>query len=389
MRWLATLTLAIMAACGGSPSEKSDGARSEASDRAHAPEVWQVGAEPLVSIGVVEGEEPYQLHDASSSVRLPDGRLAVVNGGSAEVRFFDREGRFLGSFGQDGDGPGEFRSPTRIQYLASDTLRIWDQRLNRFSFHDVHGAYARVERLERGDEPFPGDVWLYDRNLVDSPVPPAARGPLIEGLRALPPVDSLLSARYVRVTEQGRFWVSDARIPADSAVTWAVYELDGSPTATITLPAHFEPHDIGHDYVLGRWFDYLNVNYIRMYALEKPEGSPAGQGLVAVRSAPDRPAFRYAPADVPDEVPPMLRSLFKNIASLQEINYSKNMTYSTDLTELEIVLPQGVRVDFLEADPRGWTGVVTHRPTGVYCILTYGGHVPMGWQPGAVICPGL
>ena len=381
MRWLATLTLAILAACRGSPPEESDGA--------HATELWHVSAEPLVSIGVVEGEEAYQLHSASSSVRLPDRRLAVVNGGSDEVRFFDREGRFLSSFGQDGDGPGEFRTPTRIHYLASDTLRIWDQRLGRFSFHDMQGAHSRVERLDRGGDPFPADVWLYDRNLVDSPVPPAARGVLIEGLGALPPVDSLLPVRYVRVTEQGRFWVSDARIPADTAVTWAVYELDGTPTATITLPARFEPHDIGHDYVLGRWFDDLDVNYIRMYALEKPDGSPTGPGLDAVRSATDQPAFSYTPADIPDEVLLALRSLLMKMASLQEMNYSRNMSYTTDVTELEIELPEEVRLDFLEAGPRGWTGLVTHSPTGAYCVLSYGLNVPMGWAAGERVCPGL
>jgi len=381
MRWVATLTLAILTACGGSPSKEADGARLT--------EVWQLSADPLVSIGVVEGEEPYQLHSATSSVRLPDGRLAVVNGGSEEVRFFDREGRFLDSFGKGGDGPGEFRSPTRIHYLAPDTLRVWDQRLRRFSFHDVQGAHSRVERLERGDEPFPGDVWLYNRNLVDSPLSPAARGSLIGGLEALPPVDSLLPVRYVRVTEQGRFWVSDARIPADTAITLAVYELDGTPTATITLPARFEPHGIGHDYLLGRWFDDLDVNYIRMYALEKPDGAPAGEGLDAVRSAPDPPAFAYAGEDVPDEVRPMLEGLFKRMATLQEINYSVNFTYSTDLAELEVDLPSGVRVDFIEAGTRGWTGLVTHRSTGAYCVLSYGANTPMGWQPGRIICPGL
>lgn len=386
MRWMTTLTVTLtlstlLMACGGSTFGDSDSARPT--------ELWRLSAEPLVSIGVVEGDEVYQLYNALSSVRLPDGRLAVLNGGSEEVRFFDAEGRFLSDFGHAGAGPGEFRNPTRIQLLASDGLTVWDQALDRFSFHDADGAFSRVERLERNGEPFPADVWLYGRNLIDSPILPAARGHLVQGIEALPPVDSLLPVRYVRVTEQGRFWVSNARVPADTAVTWSVYELDGTPTATLTLPARFEPHDIGHDYVLGRWFDDMDVNYIRMYALEKPAHAPSGRGLGAVRANPSPSTVEYAPADVDPEVRPMLVGLFKRMASFQEINYATNGSYSADLEELGIGVPDELRVDLLRVGPMGWLGLITHRPTGTYCILSYGGYTPMGWSPGAIVCPGL
>ncbi len=386
MRWMTplivTLTVStLLTACGGSTFGDSDSARPT--------EVWQLSAEPLVSIGVVEGEEVYQLYNALSSVRMPDGRLAVLNSGSEEVRIFDAEGRFLGSFGHEGAGPGEFRNPTRIQLLSADTLRVWDQRLERFSFHDADGDFSRVARLERTGEPFPADVWLYGRNLIDSPILPAARGHLVQGIEALPPVDSLLPVRYVRVTEQGRLWVSNARVPADTAVMWSVYELDGTPTATLTLPARFEPHDIGHDYVLGRWFDDLDVNYIRLYALEKPDGSPAGPGLAAVRANPSPSAVEYAPPDVDPEIRPMLVGLFKRMASFQEINYATNGSYSADLEELEIEVPDELRVDFLRVGPMGWLGVVLHRPTGAFCILSYGGYTPMGWRLGEIVCPGF
>lgn len=386
MRWIATpigtLTVAtLLTACGGSTFEDSDSARPT--------EVWQLSADPLVSIGVVEGEEVYQLYNASSSVRMPDGRLAVLNGGSEDVRFFDAEGHFLSDFGHEGAGPGEFRDPTRIQLLDADTLRVWDQALDRFSFHDADGAFSRVERLERNGEPFPADVWLYGRNLIDSPILPTARGHLVQGIEALPPVDSLLPVRYVRVTDQGRFWVSNARVPADTAVMWSVYELDGTPTATLSLPARFEPHDIGHDYVLGRWFDDLDVNHIRMYALEKPADAPSGRGLGAVRGNPSPTAVEYAPADVDPEVRPMLTRLFKYMAGMQEVNYATNGSYSADVAELGVDVPNELRVDFLRVGPMGWVGFVTHRPTGTYCTLSYGGNTPMGWRPGAIVCPGL
>ncbi|MCH7563401.1 MAG: hypothetical protein IH968_06195 [Gemmatimonadetes bacterium] len=380
MRAVFTLFIVALSACAAKDDADVEGARSL--------EQWALSPEPTVSIGVVEGDEPYQLHGASSSVRLPDGRIAVVNGGSDEVRFFGENGEFLGSFGGDGDGPGEFRDPSRIRYLRGDTLQVWDQRKRRYSLHDGSGAFIEVRRLESDEmEPFPADVWVYGGNLIDSPVRPEKRGGLVPGLMALPEIDDLVVARQVIVTEQGRLWTTDLPIQRDSSITWHVYELDGTDRAFVRLPARFEPHQIGPDFILGRWSDDLDVNYIRMYALQKPAGSTVGPGLTGIRSAPDRPVtFVYE--DVGDEVWPGLTSLPKQMASLQEINYSRNMTYTDDFAALGVDPPDDVRIGFLNAGPRGWTGIFTHLPTGAFCTLTYGRPAPMGWHQGRVICPG-
>ena len=76
------------------------------------------------------------------------------------------------------------------------------------------------------------------------------------------------------------------------------------------------------------------------------------------------------------------------MASLQEINYSRNLTYTDDLAALGADVPNDVRVSVLQAGPRGWTGIVTHVATGAFCTLSYG-EGPMGWRGGAIICPGL
>ncbi len=43
-------------------------------------------------------------------------------------------------------------------------------------------------------------------------------------------------------------------------------------------------------------------------------------------------------------------------------------------------------MDILFAGTQGWAGMVTHPESGGRCVLAYGFFVPMGWQPGAVIC---
>ena len=80
-------------------------------------------------------------------------------------------------------------------------------------------------------------------------------------------------------------------------------------------------------------------------------------------------------------------SLVKSMASAQEIHYSQNYSYSSDISELEIELPEEVRVTFIKAGRTGWTGFFTHVETGNSCVLTYGAGAPIGWRAGAIICP--
>ena len=69
---------------------------------------WQVGSEPLISIGTVEGEGDFQLHQVDDALKLRDGRIVVANGGSYQLLVFDEAGRYLTSWGQRGEGPGDF-----------------------------------------------------------------------------------------------------------------------------------------------------------------------------------------------------------------------------------------------------------------------------------------
>ena len=35
----------------------------------------------------------------------------------------------------------------------------------------------------------------------------------------------------------------------------------------------------------------------------------------------------------------------------------------------------------------GWMVRVTDTESGRFCVMAYGAYVPMGWAPGAVLCP--
>ncbi len=69
---------------------------------------WTLSLE--TEIGEIEGDEPYLFGDPVSPVRLPDGRIAVADAQSADIRFFGPDGTFLSRTGSRGQGPGEFMS---------------------------------------------------------------------------------------------------------------------------------------------------------------------------------------------------------------------------------------------------------------------------------------
>ncbi len=68
--------------------------------------VWTLAGQPGLQLGTVEGNSAEQFFRVSGAVRLSDGRIAVANAGSQELRLFTPGGRHLRSVGGPGGGPG-------------------------------------------------------------------------------------------------------------------------------------------------------------------------------------------------------------------------------------------------------------------------------------------
>ena len=137
---------------------------------------WQIGPEAAVSIGRLEGEDPYLLYGATDATRLSDGRIVVVNLATLELRVFDEAGTHLDTWGGEGEGPNEFEGPiTEIARLPGDTVMVWDQGYPVVSVVDPTGEVARrfeVQELTelRGDAMRPVAV-LRDGSILTSPTP--------------------------------------------------------------------------------------------------------------------------------------------------------------------------------------------------------------------------
>ena len=123
---------------------------------------WRIGPEPTVSIGELEGEEPYMLHWAGSLAKLSDGRIMVGNHGSSEVRMFDASGGHLVSWGGEGEGPGEFMTLTRAAPWPGDSIVAWYSSGLSISVFDSDGNYGRSFVLQSGE----AEVWRRPRPIA-------------------------------------------------------------------------------------------------------------------------------------------------------------------------------------------------------------------------------
>ena len=164
LRARTTGVLALLSAACGTGGDSGQELRSEARDSAGVTIVenarpatgsrlgWQVAETPALSIGTLEGDEVYQLYAVEDATRLPDGRIAVANGGTSEIRFFSADGSHLESRGALGEGPGEFAQwdPEAVSTWPGDSIvgaAWWRGRIEIF---DADGNHARTATLGDG-----------------------------------------------------------------------------------------------------------------------------------------------------------------------------------------------------------------------------------------------
>jgi hypothetical protein len=371
---------------------------------------WRLSEDPVLQIGVLEGDPEYQFDRIMGTVRFDDGTIAVGTMGSGSVRYYDAEGNFLREAGRPGEGPGEFRQLMGISYMVGDTLMADNSRGSMLLFDraGVHVGTLSAGQSARAEGYMYPAAWLADGTPIGMTwpqLPPEGSsgrvvdstylalgdgldyGPIILTLPAVTWSDGadprrlylefgpmatlvargerlyfsfsrdpdiyafrtdrneesghrvLVTDRIIRranwqpdpvtpehieafetqyvegaVGEDGsrnnerlqqlrrnnleRMSFADhfpahGRLMADRAgglwmeryaprrtdsgwaptrsepTIWEAYDPDGAWMGPVAFPADFLPFEIGRDYVLGLWRDEMDVEYVRMYALEK------------------------------------------------------------------------------------------------------------------------
>jgi hypothetical protein len=178
-------------------------------------EGWTVDSVPLLDLGAGGSGPEYEFFRIRNAARLPDGRIAVANYGTNEVRLYGPHGRFLWAVGRFGEGPGEFQRLTSVRPYRGDTLLAFDYWARRITLITPSGEVGRV-------------ISLLDLN------------PSLNDLYPLPDGRFLLqtSAITAMAEAQGRM-----RVPAPLLLLGA----DGAVVDTIAVALGFETYvfDLG------------------------------------------------------------------------------------------------------------------------------------------------
>jgi len=128
----------------------------------------QIAPEPLLRLGSEE-EGPEQFGSVMWGVLFEDGRIAVSELTSSEVRLFDSTGQHQRTFGGAGDGPGEFRSLGGLFGFRGDSIAVYDQRLRRTTIFSLSSGAQRTvpNQIEGNFYPFGilegGHLLFYNR----------------------------------------------------------------------------------------------------------------------------------------------------------------------------------------------------------------------------------
>ncbi|MFO7769290.1 MAG: NHL repeat-containing protein [bacterium] len=145
------LPLFLLTACGGG---EEWGGRLETVDgvsHLYNPDTaaWGMDCVPLVQeevLGGTAGPEEALLSSPVAVAVGTDGTRYVLDQADHRVLRFDGQGDYLGSFGREGEGPGEFLDPADLALLEDGTLVVTDYGNGRVGLFDAGGTFLRSFR---------------------------------------------------------------------------------------------------------------------------------------------------------------------------------------------------------------------------------------------------
>jgi hypothetical protein len=107
-----------------------------------APLRWRFSPAPILEIGVDEGDPAYLFSNIAGAARLPDGGVVIADASSSQVRFFNKDGRFLKAVGRKGFGPGEYELIRGVKRCGADSVFVFD-------LHWQTKVYTNAAELKR------------------------------------------------------------------------------------------------------------------------------------------------------------------------------------------------------------------------------------------------
>lgn len=137
--------------------------------------------------------------------------------------------------------------------------------------YDMGGSLVRIIRTGRSPEPVNANHLdaQWERMLEAMPEEMRAQQRAAGRNTSMPHGELMPSYGEIGTDLTGNLWVADYDDPTDPPGRWTIYDPEGRVLARIVLPERFDPYDAGEDWVLGREFDDLDIEYIRLYPIVK------------------------------------------------------------------------------------------------------------------------
>jgi hypothetical protein len=170
---------------------------------------WRLAAAPALDLGGAPAGTN-RFHRIRGVIRLASGRIAVVDGASGEIRWFDAAGSHVASM----PFPGHTDDPGSLWLLGvqgSDTVVVWDGRDSRVARFDDNGALVDTATIALGLPRFQPWAVFDDGPLLATwrPDPPApAPGQVVFDSTRMLVVDREGRSSTHIVTTPGVWWWS-------------------------------------------------------------------------------------------------------------------------------------------------------------------------------------
>ena len=245
---------------------------------------WRIGPEPTVSIGKVDGEEPYLLNGARDATILSDGRIVVANLGTNELRVFDARGTHVVTWGGSGEGPGEFTELGHVDRWPADSIVAWSAARLGISVLASDGSFGRTFRMQSdGREKYGRPLWIYF-----TPVSATRDGSVLTVLE-FPNEDTLVAELR---DGEGRTIANFGTHPG-----WEPYRgtLDGRNFSQMTT--------FGREAVYGTWGNRIVIGDTDRYELKAFQADGSLERIVRRSHVPRVPTAAVVAAYIDQQVP--------------------------------------------------------------------------------------
>lgn len=191
--------------------------------------------------------------------------------------FASNETAVMSIAGQDAVGATPFAKATQVERIGAWMI-VGTADAMEVSFIDEQGNLKAIFRVLDTDLTVRDEdrEWyrarMTEAAAVEMGTTPQAQQMLALVLDAMVFPETRAAYSDLKFDPSGAIWLKTGRHlpPIATSREWTVFAADtGALLGTVNLPDRFEAFEFGRDYVLGVWKDEMDVEFVRIYAIEK------------------------------------------------------------------------------------------------------------------------